>query len=412
MKHAIKSEIEHQLKRIVALVCMLFIIVTSTVSVAALSKKVCITDGENIITLTTLSKETDKILEQAGIAIESDDLVKRDDDSYDYIDITIKRAFNVWISVDGICKKISFNEGTVNDALAKANIQFSSIDAVEPALDDEITVPTNIEVIRRCNINLTVDGETKLVPVPSYANIKEAMEYAGVTLGEDDIVNIARDEQIRENMNITVKRVGYRESTYVEEIKHGTMISVSDSLPEGQQKVTREGIDGERVVVKREKIVDGEIVESTEISSEVKREAISEKRVVGMKNTGKSTGSLSKGTAKDNKNGTLVDHFGNTISYKSVLTGSGTAYTSSPGAITATGKPAQVGHVAVDPKKIPYGTKLYITSTDGSFVYGYAVASDTGGALKSGSALVDLYYDTLNECYQFGRRQVAVYILN
>ena len=34
----------------------------------------------------------------------------------------------------------------------------------------------------------------------------------------------------------------------------------------------------------------------------------------------------------------------------------------------------------------------------GSVVYGYAIASDTGGALMSGRLLVDLYYNTLGEC--------------
>ena len=50
-----------------------------------------------------------------------------------------------------------------------------------------------------------------------------------------------------------------------------------------------------------------------------------------------------------------------------------TAYTG--GGITATGAPAAVGRVAVNPNVIPYGTKLYIASPDGSIVYGYAIAS-------------------------------------
>ena len=43
--------------------------------------------------------------------------------------------------------------------------------------------------------------------------------------------------------------------------------------------------------------------------------------------------------------------------------------------------------MAVDPDVIPYGTKLYITSTDGKFVYGYAVATDTGIAVQKGRSL-------------------------
>ena len=51
----------------------------------------------------------------------------------------------------------------------------------------------------------------------------------------------------------------------------------------------------------------------------------------------------------------------------------------------------------MNPALIPYGTKLYITSTDGKLVYGYAIATDTGASLLNGSCLVDLYYDSFSE---------------
>ena len=73
--------------------------------------------------------------------------------------------------------------------------------------------------------------------------------------------------------------------------------------------------------------------------------------------------------------------------------------------------PAYHGGVAVNPNIIPYGSKLYIVSTDGSFVYGYATAVDTGGALMDGSAIVDCFYNTYDECVNFGRRDVNVYVL-
>ena len=132
---------------------------------------------------------------------------------------------------------------------------------------------------------------------------------------------------------------------------------------------------------------------------------------VGIKKDSSSSGSISKGYSIHNGNGTFTDHEGNVVAYKSLLSGSATAYTASPGAITSTGKVAQYGYVAVDPSIIPYGTRLYITSTDGSYVYGYAVAADTGGAMLSGKRLVDLYYNSVSECYQFGVRNVNVYIL-
>jgi 3D (Asp-Asp-Asp) domain-containing protein len=55
------------------------------------------------------------------------------------------------------------------------------------------------------------------------------------------------------------------------------------------------------------------------------------------------------------------------------------------------------------------GTKLYIESADGSYVYGTAIAADTGGAIKGNR--IDLCYNTRSEAISFGRRQMKVYIL-
>ena len=92
------------------------------------------------------------------------------------------------------------------------------------------------------------------------------------------------------------------------------------------------------------------------------------------------------------------------------LTCLGTAYSCDgrPG-ITATGTTVHIGTVAVDPKVIPLGSKMYIVSNDGRYVYGFCTAEDTGGLIKGNR--VDLYFNTTEECFQFGARPVTVYIL-
>ena len=63
--------------------------------------------------------------------------------------------------------------------------------------------------------------------------------------------------------------------------------------------------------------------------------------------------------------------------------------------------------MAVDKSVIPLGTRMYIVTNDGSVVYGPAVAADTGVR----GNIVDLYYDTYQQCINFGRRSCTVYIL-
>ena len=77
---------------------------------------------------------------------------------------------------------------------------------------------------------------------------------------------------------------------------------------------------------------------------------------------------------------------------------------------TATGTIARVGAIAVDPKVIPYGTRMYIVSSDGTITYGVATAEDCGGSIKGNR--VDLFFDTYSECINFGVRSCTVYILD
>ena len=93
------------------------------------------------------------------------------------------------------------------------------------------------------------------------------------------------------------------------------------------------------------------------------------------------------------------------VKYKKVIYGEATAYTWGGGAsgTTSIGLWPKRGIVAVDPRQIPYYTKLYIPG------YGMAIAGDTGGAIVGNR--IDLFMDSLYECYQWGRRDVEIYIL-
>lgn len=83
-----------------------------------------------------------------------------------------------------------------------------------------------------------------------------------------------------------------------------------------------------------------------------------------------------------------------------------TAYTANCagcGGVTASGRPAGRGVVAVDPRIIPLGTHLFIPG------YGPAVAGDTGGAIHG--LRIDLGFNSLREAMLFGRREITVYRL-
>ena len=93
-------------------------------------------------------------------------------------------------------------------------------------------------------------------------------------------------------------------------------------------------------------------------------------------------------------------------SYISTYSMTATAYTG--GTYTAMGlrpvrDPNGLSSVAVDPNVIPLGSKVYVEG------YGYAIASDTGGAIKGNK--IDLYMNSVQECFAFGRRTVTVHLV-
>jgi len=98
------------------------------------------------------------------------------------------------------------------------------------------------------------------------------------------------------------------------------------------------------------------------------------------------------------------------LRYRRIIAMESTAYEPGPiscggdtSGATAIGLKAGYGVVAVDPQVIPLHSRVYVEG------YGYAVAGDTGGAIKGNR--IDLGFMTLDECYRWGRREVKVYIL-
>ncbi|MBO4951264.1 MAG: 3D domain-containing protein [Clostridia bacterium] len=109
--------------------------------------------------------------------------------------------------------------------------------------------------------------------------------------------------------------------------------------------------------------------------------------------------------------GTVAAKDGTVYSYNYRKQMEATAYTYLPPyttMTTATGETLRKGIVAVDPKVIPLHTRMFITSD--KIEYGLGVAEDTGGKIKGN--IVDLAYMSYDECIQFGRRQMQVYILD
>ena len=117
------------------------------------------------------------------------------------------------------------------------------------------------------------------------------------------------------------------------------------------------------------------------------------------------------GVPMSQKGSVAVDENGVPYSYSRLIVGKVTAYSGDP--ITSCGTVPVQGTVAVDPREIPYGTRMYIVSADGRYVYGYSVAEDTGGFIYwENGATVDLFMYSEADADQWGWRTAYIYILD
>lgn len=192
--------------------------------------------------------------------------------------------------------------------------------------------------------------------------------------------------------------------TKEEVIAHSVEERETSLLKPGKKKVIQAGTDGKKMVTYEQKFVNGQLESEKIVSEEMTQQPVTEIVLVGV------NGKLAAISPLDF--GVELDEQGVPVSYSQVLTNQvATGYHVGDGAWGASGQSLSAGYVAVHPGEIPYGTKMYITSPDNSFVYGFAIAADTGLSLLGDQIDVDLYYDTYLESCLNGRRNVNIYIL-
>ena len=256
----------------------------------------------------------------------------------------------------------------------------------------------NIE--RAFSVSITADGQEYPVKMV-FGTVADALKRAGITLEGDDYTEPALDQLVSAGSTITVHRVDYTDRVETQAIPYDTEY-VYTSLYFRKHRPRHHGAPW-----------CGRPADHHHPRPLCGRRAGKQHRGGFHHHCG-----ADQPHRKDlwrRRAGLPADRPGRhhqcTRSYSRVLTGKATGYYSKTGK-GSSGLGLGYGTVAVDPDVIPYGTKLYITSTDGKFVYGYAVATDTGIAVQKGQILVDLFYETYAESVINGAIQVNVYVVD
>ncbi len=393
-------------KKIVAIAMVLVILCTITAFAAEnTGYYVELDDGTTKTTIYTSSTSPKEIIKEAGIvysALDELDLsgfIPGEDSS-----ISIKKASLVGVNDAKGTVYFTF-DGTVAEAIDLAEIQVGEDDLINYSTTQPVTDGMIISVARAFPVTVAYHGKRTNMQM-AVGTVADAIAKAGITVGENDVISHDLDKVVSSGMVIFIDEVIYKEKTKTEKIAFESTTKKDSSLTQGTKKIVTEGVDGEKTVNYKEKYVNGVLIDSVIESETVTKKPVNQVTAIGTKKVyevkaanGKAYSDM--GSVKLDKNGIPKD-------YKKVISGSSTAYYG--GTRTASGRPAKVGHVAVDPSIIPYGTELYIVATDGT-VYGYAIAADTGGFIHDGKTVVDVYMNSYDDCVQWGRKNVNMYVL-
>lgn len=407
-----------------------------------------------------------------GVSVEAGDRISPSPETVIGAALTVEvsRLCTVRVTANGKTQTLEMLGGSVADALKEAGVKLAKDECCNYSLDQPLTDGMELEVLRAVRIRVTTKSGTKEYAV-SAATVEDALEQCGVGLGEQDRLNVRRTARPVEGMEITVTRVRVKEETETEELDYKTKTTYSKDLKRGEKNTLTAGLKGEKTYTYRAVYVEEKLESRKLVSEEVTREPIdriivqgtgsastggggtgsagsvgklpqlefdADAEVIGSSGdssltshrfgnnsssgsagSGSGAGGSGAGSSGGRPNfdfsfgegvGTFTDAWGQEVPYAKKMEGECTAYCI-PGGTTSVGLTAERGIIAVDPDVIPYGTRMYVASPDGSVVYGYGVAGDTGGACLAGDIVADLCYDTLEECSIIGRRDMVIYLL-
>jgi len=400
--------------KVTALIMAFAVLCAGTAFAAAPSPYVVdIYDGSEITRVETSKNDAFEIVEQANIVLSDKDKLSLEDftPGEDSV-ITIYRAASVtFVDLNGE-SVYTVSAGTVSDLLTELGVAVEEGQLVSVPTDTVLYNGLVVKLTNAYHIHITADGVAQSLLIGE-GTVSDALAQANVTLGENDEVVPALDEVLYDNLDITVYRVTYTERTVNEKIAFAKKTVKSASMYKGESAVTQEGVNGEKSVTYRDKIVDGAYASSEVVSETVLTQAVPQITTVGTKQKAIAVASLRNGgtpISQLTQPASLKIENGAPTEYKQIITGKAAAYTATPGSKTASGRTVKPGYVAVNPNQIPYGSELWIVSTDG-IVYGYAIAADTGGFVNKGKFTVDLFMNTESECRQWGSRDVVIYVL-
>lgn len=289
---------------------------------------------------------------------------------------------NVTLQIGNQTETITSYAFTVKQFLAGAGVTLGPADRVVPGPATALKDGETIRVYRAVPVSVTADGTVQRFLTTS-RTVYAVVRQAGLTLGPLDQVEPGLFSRVTAGMKIQVHRIVVTRETREVPVPFTTTVLDDPSLVGRTAHLLQAGRPGLARQVWRAVYTDGTLTATTLLSNVL---LAAPRPAVLVQNR---PWTLSRGG--------MPDRFFRAVVMRA------TAY-SPTGNRTATGTIPKIGTIAVDPRVIPLGTRLYVQG------YGYGTALDTGGAIKGNR--VDVFFNTAREADDWGVRDVKVYVLS
>lgn len=386
---------------------VLVAVLAATLSIGVFAQRTYkITDGSYVSIHKSYATDPHVVLDEAGFALGNHDTyTTAEEDGIHHIDIN--RVVSVTINNRGSVQAVNAQSGTVADLLKQLGIVLEDTDKLSCSVNTVLTDGMEI-TITHTEIGIIEYEDTVPFPIISY----ESDDLVGdetkiLTKGQDGTSHFTA-EVIYENGK-EISRQILSEKVLTPSVAQIVLCSVGNSTK------VQENANGTY-----ESFAQVASTESAKEESDTGEDDYADDDSNWPDDTWNDSWDDSyeddgrqeePSEAPPVSGNTFTTAGGETLTYSRVLTCTATGY-SCEGytGYTYTGTVARVGAIAVDPSVIPLGSRLYIVTNDGFCIYGFCTAEDTGSAVKGN--FVDLYFDTIAECYEFGYRTATVYILD
>lgn len=260
------------------------------------------------------------------------------------------------ISVDGNAKQVKTYSSNIEKILNQNDIVIGPKDKIMPSLDTKVKDGDKISIKKAVNIKVLVDGK-QLKIKSAEDSVGKMLSKEGIKLNKEDKTSLSKKDKLKEGMEIIITRVTSKIVKENQIIDFATVTKKDNNMIMGNNKIIQEGRYGNKEITTKVIYEDGK-----EVSRQVIKEVVTQKpinKVVATGTLGALT--LSRGGQLLYTKSIKVKATAYSPHYASTGKNPGDkAYGITATGKRARRCSNGYSSIAVDPNVIPFGTKLYV----------------------------------------------------